>query len=97
MGGCYDCGLEYGGDSWIEAVIPDRVWNDIRPDGCGEGCGILCISCIAKRLVEKGFKDVPVWLCGTEPLRAMYGDQGDTLEILRYWYPYEKTAEYKRK
>ncbi|MHA1402130.1 MAG: hypothetical protein ACTSQE_17420 [Candidatus Heimdallarchaeaceae archaeon] len=69
---CYDCGLEYGGDAWIEAIIPDEIWNEISPTGGGGG--ILCISCIAKRIKQKGYKDIPVWLCGTEPLKAMEGD-----------------------
>ena len=69
---CYDCGLEYGGDAWIEAIIPDEIWNEISPTG-GEG-GILCISCMAKRIKQKGYKGIPVWLCGTEPLKAMEGD-----------------------
>jgi len=83
--GCYDCGLEYGGDAWIEAIIPDRVWDEIRPDGCEKGCGILCISCIVKRLREKGFRNIPIWLCGTEPIQAIPGSPGDCLPILRYW------------
>jgi hypothetical protein len=73
----------YGGDSWVEAVIPDKVWNKIKPTGCQDGCGILCISCIARRLRILGMKEVPVWLCGTEPLIAMHGDPSDSLEILR--------------
>lgn len=79
--GCYDCGLEYGGDSWIEAIIPDKVWEEISPKN-NEG-GILCISCIAKRLKDKGFKNIPVWLCGTEPLKAMEGDTADSVDLLR--------------
>jgi len=71
--GCYDCGLVYGGPSWIEAVIPDEDWEVIKPAGCTEGAGLLCIACIAKRLREQGCGPVPVWLCGTEPLRAMVG------------------------
>lgn len=94
---CHDCGMEYGCDGWIEAIIPDKAWNIIRPEGCAEGGGILCVCCISKRLAEKGFKDVPVWLCGTEPLKAMPGDPGDCLDILRYWYPYSETSEYKDK
>lgn len=83
--GCYDCGLGYVDPAWIEAIIPDKVWNAIRPDGCGEGCGILCITCISRRLEKKGYKKVPVWLCGIEPLRAMSGDPGDddNIDILR--------------
>lgn len=86
-GNCYDCGLEYGKPGWVEAIIPDKAWNLIRPDDCGKGCGILCIGCMSQRLVERGLSDVPVWLCGTEPLRAMMGDPGDTLDILRNWGP----------
>jgi len=84
---CYDCGLEYGGDAWIEAIIPDKVWDEIRPDRCDKGCGILCISCIAKRIKQKGFETVPVWFCGTEKLRVVPGDPGDCLPILRNWRP----------
>lgn len=66
---CYDCGLPYGGDGWIEAIIPDKMWADISPNG--DESGILCINCISKRLKEKGYttKSVPVELCGCEPLR----------------------------
>jgi hypothetical protein len=81
---CNDCGLEYGGDSWIEAIIPDNIWNIIKPDGCADGCGILCISCIARRLREREIKiKIPIWLCGTEPLTAMEGDPMKNLKILR--------------
>ncbi len=83
--GCYDCGFDYEGDGWIEAIIPDKIWNKIRPEGSAENCGLLCISCIAKRLVNGGFKEVPVWLCGTEPLRALCGDPGDYMTWLREW------------
>lgn len=78
---CYDCGLEYGKSSWIEAIIPDKIWDYIRPDGCGQGCGILCISCISRRLNEKKLSNVPVWLCGTEPLTAK--TDGPDIIVLR--------------
>lgn len=84
---CYDCGLDYDDSGWIEAIIPDKVWNLIRPDGCAEGCGLLCITCISRRLAERGYKDVPVWLCGMEPLIAMAGDPNDNLNVLRNWKP----------
>lgn len=64
MTGCYDCGLAYGDLGWIEAVIPDRVWNAIRPDGCGEHCGLLCITCIARAIKETKYDQrasVVVW------------------------------------
>jgi len=83
--GCYDCNLPYGGDAWIEAIIPDKIWDEIRPKGHDRGCGLLCISCISRRLTEKGIKNVPVWLCGMEPLQVVPGDPGDCLPILRNW------------
>jgi hypothetical protein len=83
---CYDCGMLYSSSRWIEAIVPDKVWNMIRPEGCGEGAGLLCVSCIVGRLNDLGIKQkVPVWICGTEPLKAMSGDPIDNLDILRNW------------
>lgn len=66
--GCYDCGLAYGSEGWIEAIIPNEVWRAISPTG-DEG-GILCITCIARRLRRRGYDHkVRVNLCGTELLR----------------------------
>lgn len=87
---CFDCGLDYDSKGWIEAIIPDKVWDEIRPEGVEKGCGILCISCIAKRIKERGFETVPIWLCGTESLRAVPGDPGKCLPILRNWEPRKK-------
>jgi len=82
---CYDCGLEYSDDGWIEAIIPDIIWNKIKPDGCDDGCGLLCITCISRRLNQLGMKHVPVWFCGIESVDAMQGDPGDNIDILRNW------------
>ena len=85
---CYDCGLKYGSDGWIEAVIPAKIWNKIKPKDCEDGCGILCITCIARRLTILGFRNVPMWFCGTEPLTVTSGDPGVNklnLDILRNW------------
>ena len=65
--GCYDCGLPYDrAAGWIETSVPDEIWDTIKPTE--EGDGLLCISCIARRCVEAGLENVPVRLCGTEPL-----------------------------
>lgn len=85
MSACYDCGLMYGGDAWIEMVIPDKVWNKIKPKECDDGCGILCATCIVRRLNILGIDNVPVWLCGTEPILAMEGDPSDNIDMLRNW------------
>lgn len=65
---CYDCGLAYGGDGWIECVVAHDVWEKISPSG--NGAGILCITCISRRLKRLGLDKVPVILCGTEAIRV---------------------------
>lgn len=41
---CKDCGLPYGGDDWIDTVLPPEQWLLIAPEN-----GILCANCIVKR------------------------------------------------
>ena len=86
------------GISAVEAVIPNKVWNDIRPnpENTGTGTGILCIGCISRRLARKGYKKVPVWLCGTEPLEARKGD-GDKPSELKILRNYEGGGRCLRK
>lgn len=57
---CEDCGVLYASPSWVEAVIPNELWNKISPRG--NGGGILCINCIAARCVARGLSGVPVML-----------------------------------
>lgn len=85
MAKCYNCGMEYGCNSWIEAVIPDHIWYLISPTG-GQG-GILCIACMAAKLKEMGLEEVPVWLCGMEPFKTYSGDPKDNLYLLRNLKP----------
>lgn len=63
---CYDCGLAYGSEGWIECIVPHDVWCEISPTH-NEG-GILCVTCIARRLKRAGRDRVPVMLCGTEAI-----------------------------
>lgn len=85
---CFDCGFLYEDPAYIETSIPDKVWDIIRPADADPGCGILCINCISKRLVKHGLKDVPVWFCGIEPLRAISGSP--PRKTLREWEPGSK-------
>lgn len=55
---CHDCGLAYGGASWVEAVVPHETWAEISPTR-NEG-GILCINCMAARLAGLGMENVPL-------------------------------------
>lgn len=84
---CFDCGLEYGSPGWIETTIPDTVWKLIAPNP--DHSGILCISCIARRIEQIGLETVPIWICGTERIRVMMGDPCDPLAIaiIRNWEP----------
>lgn len=51
---CYCCGLLYGGLGWMDAVVPDDVWLEISPTG--DGGGILCITCMARRCDARGIQ-----------------------------------------
>lgn len=46
---CEDCGLEY---PFPDYVLPDDVWKRIAPNP--DGNGLLCPTCIAKRLDKLG-------------------------------------------
>jgi hypothetical protein len=86
--GCYDCGLEYGSDGWIEAIVPDYVWNLIRPEVAEGSDGLLCISCICKRISELRFDEkVPCFVCGTEPIEIFSQEHKKKEFILRKWKP----------
>lgn len=55
-GCCYDCGLSY--TEFPDMMIPDELWERINPTE-HEGAGILCPTCIARRLNYLGlwYKD----------------------------------------
>lgn len=42
---CYDCGMPYGGDDWIDTTLPNEQWAMVFP----EKYGLLCANCIIKR------------------------------------------------
>lgn len=61
---CPDCGLHYGGIGWCDAHVPTDVWIQISPSG-NEG-GVLCITCMARRIELLGLDNVPL-LIGSGP------------------------------
>lgn len=71
--GCYDCGLRYGDDGWIECMVPNDVW--LKIGHTGDLSGILCITCIARRAKRLGLTRISVMLCGTEALRVASQDE----------------------
>lgn len=47
---CRSCGVRYRGD----LMVPDEVWEKIKPEGKAEGAGLLCANCIVGRIREQG-------------------------------------------
>jgi glycyl-tRNA synthetase (class II) len=45
---CQECGSKYK----VDLLIPDELWERIKPEGKSEGAGLLCGSCIMKKLEE---------------------------------------------
>lgn len=64
--GCYDCGRPYGDEhGFPDLVIPNEAWTRISPTG--DGGGLLCPSCICKRLHDEGMRVEGRFMSG--PLR----------------------------
>ncbi len=59
MAKCYDCGLPYE-EFGVDLVLPDQQWKIISPDG--EGNGLLCANCIAKRVEKLGKGVILSWI-----------------------------------
>ena len=74
-GECYDCGRKYGGMGWVDASVPDEVWELISPVPENPEAGLLCFCCIAKRCAAQGLTSVPVVL-DSGPFRAVAAGEG---------------------
>lgn len=93
--GCYDCGLEYEGPGWVETIVPHSVWDLIRPNGAEGTGGLLCITCICKRLEKLKLENVPVFICGIEPIIAITNHvNSDYMRfVLENWKPKSERQE----
>ena len=47
---CQECGLEYKTD----IVVPNSLWDGIKPVGKPKGAGLLCPQCIGKKIEAFG-------------------------------------------
>ena len=45
---CQECNQEYK----VDFIVNDELWEQIKPDGKEQGAGLLCGSCIMKRIEE---------------------------------------------
>lgn len=60
---CFDCKRPYGDEhGFPDLIIPLEVWIKISPHG--NEAGLLCPSCICKRLYDAGIKCEGAFLSG---------------------------------
>lgn len=50
---CQECGKLYK----VDLIIPDNLWEIIKPKGKDTGAGLLCGSCIMKKIEALGNYD----------------------------------------
>jgi hypothetical protein len=53
---CFDCGLPYSDPGFQDLLLPDWAWRKIAPR---DSDGLLCPTCICRRLEEAKIKDCP--------------------------------------
>ena len=53
---CQKCGKQYK----VDLIVPDKIWNQVRPENKVEGAGLLCGSCIMQKIEE--ISDYDYWL-----------------------------------
>lgn len=46
---CQECGRQYR----VDFMVPDYLWEQIKPEGKPEGAGLLCGLCIAERIEDR--------------------------------------------
>ena len=59
---CQNCGEQYK----VDLIIPDKLWNKIKPENKPEDAGLLCGSCIMKRIEKTSDHDC--WLLTKESI-----------------------------
>lgn len=78
--GCYDCGRRYGNEyGFPDLIIPNSMWRQISPTG-DEG-GLLCPSCIVKRVAALDVKGTFAVPCAfmSGPLKSVDPDLMHTM------------------
>jgi len=65
---CEDCGREYGNEhGFPDLIIPLDTWRQISTHG--DETGLLCPSCICKRISDKGLTCEGAFMSG--PIRSV--------------------------
>lgn len=73
---CEDCKRPYGSGGFPDLIIPYWAWKRISPTG--DDGGLLCPSCICKRLHDKGLKCEGAFMSG--PIISV---SSPTMNVLR--------------
>lgn len=62
-GCCYDCGRRYGDEfGFPDLIVNDDIWKSISPSG--DSGGLLCPSCICRRLEDAGIQTTGRFMSG---------------------------------
>lgn len=76
---CYDCSRPYADGGFPDLIIPNEQWRKISPTG--DDGGLLCPSCICKRLHDAGVRNCPgAFMSG--PIRSVDQNLMQTLRWL---------------
>jgi len=90
MAGCYDCKRPYGNEhGFPDMIIPDYIWEKISPSG--DGSGLLCPSCICKRLHDAGIQNCPSAFT-SGPIRSVSQELMQCLKITE-WLKRQRALE----
>lgn len=77
MATCEDCDRPYGDESGFpDFIIPFEAWRQISTRG--DDSGLLCPSCIIKRLMDKGIRCEGAFMSG--PVRSV---SRETMQLMR--------------
>ena len=74
------CGLLYSDPGWCDCYIPDEAWAVIAPRS--NGGGVLCITCMARRLRSAGLDRVPLMVTSGPFLMSPWVDEIERLQAL---------------
>ena len=47
---CHQCGKQYR----VDLIVPEHVWEKIKPYGKAKGAGLLCGACILNKIEALG-------------------------------------------
>ena len=73
---CHDCERPYGNEhGFPDLIIPFWAWKEISPSH--DDGGLLCPSCICKRLADKGIRCEGAFMSG--PIRSVSSDMMQTM------------------